>query len=88
MFTCNILSHIFTKQILLSFILQFIFELINFDNSTFGLVVIDDMQFTGLLCHEVTVTPSTTINPLQIKQLFSLKHYPNLLIVSKSNFIT
>ncbi|KAL3983012.1 hypothetical protein ACH3XW_49460 [Acanthocheilonema viteae] len=61
---------------------RFIFELINFDNSTFGLVVIDDMQFTGLLCHEVTVPPSTTIDPLQIKQFFSLQPYPNLLIES------
>ncbi|VBB33661.1 unnamed protein product [Acanthocheilonema viteae] len=62
---------------------RFIFELINFDNSTFGLVVIDDMQFTGLLCHEVTVPPSTTIDPLQIKQFFSLQPYPNLLIVNQ-----
>ncbi|VDO27439.1 unnamed protein product [Brugia timori] len=59
---------------------RFIFELINFDNSTFGLVVIDDMQFTGLLCHEVTVPTTTTIDPLQIKRLFSLHPYPNLLI--------
>uniref|UniRef100_A0A0R3S6R9 MAM domain-containing protein n=1 Tax=Elaeophora elaphi TaxID=1147741 RepID=A0A0R3S6R9_9BILA len=61
---------------------RFVFELINFDNSTFGLVAIDDIQFTGLLCHEVTVPPSTTINPLQVKQLFSLKPYQNLLIDS------
>ncbi|CAG9533449.1 unnamed protein product [Cercopithifilaria johnstoni] len=59
---------------------RFAFELINFDNSTFGFVVIDDMKFTGLLCHEVTVPPSTTINPSQIKQFFSLQPYSNLLI--------
>lgn len=56
--------------------------MINFDNATFGLVVIDDLQFTGLLCYEVTVPPTTTINPIQIKQLFSLQPYSNLLIVS------
>ncbi|VDM92441.1 unnamed protein product, partial [Onchocerca ochengi] len=59
---------------------RIVFEMINFDVSTFGLVVIDDLQFTGLLCHEVTTPPSTTINPLLIKKLFSLKPYPNVLI--------
>uniref|UniRef100_A0A1I7VHE2 MAM domain-containing protein n=1 Tax=Loa loa TaxID=7209 RepID=A0A1I7VHE2_LOALO len=61
---------------------RFVFELINFDHSTFGLVVIDDMQFIGLLCHEITIPPTTTIDPLQIKQLFALQPYPNLLIDS------
>ncbi|KAM3725292.1 Neuropilin-2 [Dirofilaria immitis] len=59
---------------------RFVFEMINFDLSTFGLVVIDDLQFTGLLCHEVTTPPSTTINPLQIKKLFSLQPYPHLIV--------
>uniref|UniRef100_A0A915PKU0 MAM domain-containing protein n=1 Tax=Setaria digitata TaxID=48799 RepID=A0A915PKU0_9BILA len=61
---------------------RFIFEMINFDNSTEGLVVIDDLQFTGLLCHEVTMPPTTTINPLQIRRLFSLQSYPQVLIDS------
>uniref|UniRef100_A0A183DBC0 CUB domain-containing protein n=1 Tax=Gongylonema pulchrum TaxID=637853 RepID=A0A183DBC0_9BILA len=63
--------------------LQFVFEVINFDNSTGGLVVIDDLRYSGTLCDEMAQSSTTTINPPQIKQLFSLQYQPQTIVVSR-----
>ncbi|VDK53052.1 unnamed protein product [Gongylonema pulchrum] len=63
--------------------MQFVFEVINFDNSTGGLVVIDDLRYSGTLCDEMAQSSTTTINPPQIKQLFSLQYQPQTIVVSR-----
>lgn len=48
-------------------------EMIKFDESLGGLAVIDDIRFEGLLCHETTVAPPTTINIRTAAALFELR---------------
>ncbi|VDK41736.1 unnamed protein product [Anisakis simplex] len=55
---------------------RFVFEMIEFDRSKSGLVVIDDLQYTGKLCSEPVEPKTTTINPLFIADLFALQPGP------------
>ncbi|KAK0400055.1 hypothetical protein QR680_003331 [Steinernema hermaphroditum] len=56
---------------------KFTVELIEFDHSRGGLIVIDDIVYSGLLCTETTTQAPTTIDPYQVSEIFRLQPFPD-----------
>ncbi|TMS38607.1 hypothetical protein L596_005297 [Steinernema carpocapsae] len=56
---------------------KFTVELIEFDHSRGGIIVIDDIVYSGLLCTETTTQAPTTIDPYQISEIFRLQPFPD-----------
>uniref|UniRef100_A0A0N5AIB5 MAM domain-containing protein n=1 Tax=Syphacia muris TaxID=451379 RepID=A0A0N5AIB5_9BILA len=68
---------------------RFVIEMIQFDSALGGLVVIDDIRFEGLLCHETTVAPPTTLNVRDTAALFRLQRLTEKLPVDlETNAVT
>uniref|UniRef100_A0A7E4V2Q2 MAM domain-containing protein n=1 Tax=Panagrellus redivivus TaxID=6233 RepID=A0A7E4V2Q2_PANRE len=55
---------------------RFVIEVIKFDSSRASIFAIDDIDFTGRLCHEQA--PKTTAAPLGIEALFELQSFPQV----------
>ncbi|CAD5226991.1 unnamed protein product [Bursaphelenchus xylophilus] len=54
----------------------FSFEIIQFSRTSGGVLVIDDIQFAGILCNEEI--PTTTVSPLDLAVEFDIQPFPEV----------
>uniref|UniRef100_A0A914Z0N4 MAM domain-containing protein n=1 Tax=Panagrolaimus superbus TaxID=310955 RepID=A0A914Z0N4_9BILA len=59
---------------------KFVIEVIKFDRARAGIFAVDDIVFTGRLCHERA--PETTPTPLGIGTLFELQPFPHVTLTN------